>query len=163
MGIDPPGKVVSVKHGDRRVFAGMPFLCKPPAPETAAQEPVAAQCAHPAETPALSPSCSPHHCTQCRSSTSIAQSGPFPPCLHLGPGEPGNTPCPTLLPTIGLGALGQAEGAPRMHPLSITHCPADSPEGSVAGCCPMPEHSSPALLLEERAAPQTKGSWDEGG
>lgn len=29
MGMDPPGKFVPVKHGDERVSAGMPFLCKP--------------------------------------------------------------------------------------------------------------------------------------
>lgn len=120
-GTDPPGKVVPVRHGDERVFAGMPFPCKPPAPEPAPQEPFAAQCAHSAETHTLSPSCSPHHCAQRCSSTSITQSGPFPPCLHPGPGESGNTPCPTLLPTIGMGAMGQAGGAPRMQQFLEDH------------------------------------------
>ena len=61
MGTEPPGKVVPVKHGHKKVFAGMPFPCKLPAPELAARESLAAQCAHPVDTPTLSPPCSPHH------------------------------------------------------------------------------------------------------
>lgn len=48
---------------------------------------------------------------------------------------------------------------------SLEHHPL--PSRLTRGVCgwvlPHAEHSSPALLLEERAPPQTKGSWDEGG
>jgi len=82
----------------------------------------------------------------------------------LGSLETCHVPC--CSPLQGQGYQAKLEGLQGCSsPSSITHCPADSLEGSTGGCWPQPGHGSPASLqgtAEERAAPQTKGDWDEG-